>query len=99
MGYNPDMRDIDRGRAGWRAATVRALRWQTRHHRQVWLIMAGCGLVVLLAWLAIGGTWPELLPPAIVLAAYGAVMSYRLDRRRDARVAADWASSRGQAGT
>ena len=59
--------------------------------------MAGCGLVVLLAWLAIGGTWPDLLPPAVVLAVYGAVMSYRLDRRH-ARVASDWARSRHQAG-
>jgi hypothetical protein len=62
------------------------------------VITAGCGLIVLLVWFAIGGTWPWLLPSAIVLAVNGAAMSYRLDRRQDAGVAPDWASSQRQAG-
>jgi CHASE2 domain-containing sensor protein len=90
------MRGNGLGRAGGRA--IRVLRWQPHNHRQVWLITAGIALIILLAWFAIGSTWPELVSPVIALAASGAIMSYRLDRRQDARVASDWASSRRQAG-
>jgi hypothetical protein len=72
----------------------RAFRWQPGNHAQTWLLAAGAGLVVAVVPMALGRPLSISLPAGILSAlSTGALGSYRLQRRQDAGVVADWADS------